>query len=74
MPDLLASQPCIIVITRFFSVLHFKLLRKIHGTHDKLFGMCASIDDKICNYKALQILYNAKSSVNVMEKIQGKNP
>ena len=46
MPHLLAPQPYKIAITRFFPVL-----RKIHGAHDQLFGMCASINDKNCNYK-----------------------
>ena len=46
MPNFLALQPQKIVITRFFPVLHFKLLRKIHGTHDQFFGMHASINDK----------------------------
>ena len=36
-----------IVITRFFfPVLFFKLLRKIYGTYDQIFGMCASIYNK----------------------------
>ena len=48
---LLAPQPYKIVITRFFLMLHFKLLRKIHGTNNQFFGMCASINDKNCNYK-----------------------
>ena len=41
-----------IVITRFFfPVLYFKLLRKIYGTYDQIFGMCASINNKNHNYK-----------------------
>ena len=40
-----------IVITRFFfPVLYFKLLRKIYGTYDQIFGMCASISNKNNNY------------------------
>ena len=45
-------QPYKIVITRFFfPVLYFKLLRKIYGTYDQIFGMCASINNKNHNYK-----------------------
>ena len=41
-----------IVITRFFfPVLYFKLLRKIYGTYDQIFGMCASTSNKNHNYK-----------------------
>ena len=41
-----------IVITRFFfPVLYFKLLRKIYGTYDQIFDMCASISNKNNNYK-----------------------
>ena len=52
MPDLLALQPYKIVITRFFfPVLYFKLLRNIYWTYDKIFGMCASINNKNCSCK-----------------------
>ena len=52
MPDLLVLQPYKIVITRFFfPVLYYKLLRNIYGTYDKIFGMCASINNKNCSCK-----------------------
>ena len=52
MPDLLGPQPYKIVITRFFfPVLHFKLLRKIHGTMTNFLAYVFSINNKNCNYK-----------------------
>ena len=52
MPDLLAPQPHKIVTTRFyFSLLYFKLLKKIPGTFYQFFSICASINNKNCNYK-----------------------
>ena len=32
-------------------MLYFKLLRKIYGTYDQIFGVCASINNKNHNYK-----------------------
>ena len=50
-------QPYKIVITRFFfPVLYFKLLRKIYGTYDQIFSMCASINNKNHNYKPENLL------------------
>ena len=51
MPALLAPQPYQIVIARFYPMLHFKLFKKMHLTHDQFFGMCASINDKNCNFR-----------------------
>ena len=45
-------QPYKIVITRyFFPVLYFKILRKVYGIYDQIFGTCASINNKNHNYK-----------------------
>ena len=62
-----------IVITRFFfPVLYFKLLRKIDGTYDQIFGMCAFINNKNHNYKPGKSFKYSKPSINFMEKNTGK--
>ena len=70
MPDLLAPQPYKIVIKRFFPVLHFK--RKIHGTHDQFFGMCASLNDKNCNCKPCKSFIAQCHLLILWKKTQGK--
>ena len=73
MPDLLAPQPYKIVITRFFPMLHFKLLRKIHGTNNQFFfGLCASINDKNCNYMPYKSFTLQNHLLISWKKTQGK--
>ena len=74
MPDLLALQPYKIVITRFFfPVLYFKLLRKIYGTYDQIFGMCTSINNKNCNYKPGKSFITQNHLLVLWKKTQGKS-
>ena len=72
MPDLLAPEPYKIVITRFFPMLHFKLLRKRHGTNNQFFGMCASLNDKKCNYKPYKSFIVQNHLLILWEKNTGK--
>ena len=62
-----------IVITRFFfPVLYFKLLRKIDGTYDQIFGMCAFINNKNHNYKPGKSFSTQNHLLILWKKTQGK--
>ena len=61
-----------IVITRFFPVLYFKLLRKIYGTYDQIFGMCAYINNKNHNYKPEKSFSTQNHLLILWKKTQGK--
>ena len=62
-----------IVITRFyFPVLYFKLLRKIDGTYDQIFGVCASINNKNHNYKPGKSFSTQNHLLIFWKKSQGK--
>ena len=62
-----------IVITRFFfPVLYFILLRKIYGTYDQIFGMCASINNKNNNNKPGKSFSTQTHLLILWKKTQGK--
>ena len=66
-------QPYKIVITRFFfPVLYFKLLRKIYGTNDQIFRVCASINNKNHNYKPGKSFITQNHLLILWKKTQGK--
>ena len=71
MPDLLAPQPYKIVITIFFfPVFYFKEKYMKPMTN---FGMCASINNKNCNYKPAKSFIVQNHLLILWKKTQGKN-
>ena len=73
MPALLAPQPYQIVIARFRTMLHFELLRKYMEPMTNFFGMCASINDKNCNYRPCKSFITQNNLLNYIKKHREKN-